>query len=147
MKKIMITLAMMVTVGTMSAFAGDNNVTPKVSDAFNNDFNNVSEVEWSAGNDYYLASFVFNGNHVFAFYNTDGNLLGLTRYITSTDLPMSLQRSLKKNYSDYWISDLFEVSNNDGTNYFITLENADSKIILKAGANSDWRNFKKMTKV
>jgi uncharacterized protein YxeA len=146
MKKMMITLAMIVTIGSMSAFAREENVSEKVLIAFSNDFNSVKEVEWTAGSNYYRAAFTFNGNHVFAFYNADGDLLGLTRYISSLDLPMYLQSGLKKSYSDYWISDLFEVANNDGTNYYITLENADSKIVLKATGGSDWKTYKKIRK-
>lgn len=146
MKKILLSIAMFVTLGTMSAFADSANVNPKVLTAFNNDFNNAKEVEWSTGVNYFKAAFTFNGNHVFAFYTTDGELLGLTRYISSLDLPMNLQRDLKKNYSDYWISDLFEVANNNGTSYYITLEMADTKITLKASGNSDWRSYNKVRK-
>ncbi len=146
MKKVLLSLAMFITLGTMSAFADSADVSPKVLDAFKNDFNGAKEVAWSAGVNYYRAAFTFNGNHVFAFYNTSGELLGLTRYISSLDLPMNLQRSLKKNYSDYWISDLFEVANNDGTSYFITVENADTKIVLKASGNSDWKNYNRVRK-
>ncbi|HYM93316.1 MAG TPA: hypothetical protein VET23_04200, partial [Chitinophagaceae bacterium] len=109
-------------------------------------FTSVKEVEWTAGTNYYRAAFTFNGKHVFAFYTTEGKLLGLTRYISSLDLPISLQTSLKKNYSDYWISDLFEVANNDGTNYYITIEDADSRIVLKATGNSNWKTYKKIRK-
>lgn len=147
MKKILLSLAMFVTIGTMSAFADSADVSPKVLNAFNNDFNSAKQVEWSVGVNYYRAAFTFNGNHVFAFYNTDGELLGLTRYISSLDLPMNLQMGLKKNYSDYWISDLFEVANNNGTSYYITLENADTKIVLKANGNSDWKTHNKVRKV
>jgi hypothetical protein len=146
MKKILLSLAMFVTIGTMSAFADSANVSPKVLTAFSNDFNSAKEVEWTVGSNFYRAAFTFNGNHVFAFYNTDGDLLGLTRYISSLDLPMNLQMGLKKNYSDYWISDLFEVANNNGTSYYITLENADTKIMLKATGNSDWRTYNKVRK-
>src|SRR5574338_638099 len=146
MKKIFLSLAMFVTLGTMSAFADSSDVSPKVLTAFNNDFNSAKEVEWSVGSNFYRAAFTFNGNHVFAFYDTDGKLLGLTRYISSLNLPMNLQRDLKKNYSDYWISDLFEVANNNGTSYYITLENADTKIVLKANANSDWNTYNKVRK-
>lgn len=142
----MITLALTLTIGTMSAFAGNENVSPKVLDAFSNDFTTAKEVEWTAGTNFYKAAFTFNEKHVFAFYNTDGELLGLTRYISSLDLPMNLQSSLKKDYSDYWISDLFEVANNNGTNYYITVETADTQIILKAAGDGDWKSYKKVRK-
>jgi len=147
MKKIMITLALIVAVGTMSSFAGKENINPKVLNAFSNDFNSVKSVEWTEGNDYYKAAFTFNGKHVFAFYNLEGELLGISRYLSSPDLPLKLQSDLKKYYSDYWITDLFEVANNDGTSYYITLENADTKIVLKTSDENTWKKYKKTSKI
>ena len=43
-----------------------------------------------------------------------------------------LQGEVKNKYSDYWISELIEVSNNDGTAYYATVENADTRLVLKA---------------
>ena len=143
----MITLALIVAVVTMSAFAGKENVSPKVLNAFKNDFNSVKSVEWTTGNDYYRAAFTFNGKHVFAFYSTDGEMLGISCYITSLDLPLILQNDLKKNYSDYWITDLFEVANNNGTSYYITLENADTKLMLKTIDSNIWTKYKKISKL
>ena len=71
--------------------------------------------------------------------------MAMTRNISSLDLPMTLQTSLKK-YTGYWISDLFEISNNDGTNYYITMENAGSKIVLKSNSGGNWNVFKKSVK-
>ena len=42
-------------------------------------------------------------------------------------------------------SDLFEAAKNDATNYYITLENADTKIILKSSGNS-WDIYTKSKK-
>jgi hypothetical protein len=144
MKKMI--LAIGLTLCMSFAFAGKEDVSPKVLNAFNNDFSTAKEVEWSIGSDYFKAAFTFNGNHVFAFYNRDGELLALTRYISSLDLPINLQKELKKNYKDYWISDLFEVANTEGTSYYITLENAEKKIVLKAPNGDNWTTFKKISK-
>jgi hypothetical protein len=144
MKKIMITLA--ITFSTIGAFAGEEKVAPKVLDAFNTEFSTAKEVEWTVASDYYMATFTYNDGHVFAYYNTDGDLLGLTRYISINALSMNLQSSLKKNYSDFWVSDLFEVAKNGGTDYYITLENADKKIVLLADSGKDWEVFKKVRK-
>jgi hypothetical protein len=144
MKKIIITLA--VALSTLSSFAGEENVNTRVLNSFNSEFASAKEVTWTAGNNYYKAAFVFNSQHVFAFYNTDGELLGLTRYISSLDLPMNLQSDLRKGYGNYWISDLFEVSNNEGASYYITMENADTRIVLKSTFGSDWSVYQKITK-
>jgi hypothetical protein len=60
-------------------------------------------------------------------------------------LPISLQTSLKKQCGDLWISDLFEVANDQGTSYYVTLENADTKIVLKS-SGSDWTTYQKQRK-
>lgn len=144
MKKIIITLA--VALSTLCSFAGEVKVNSRVLDAFKSEFASAKEVTWTAGNNFYKAAFVYNEQYVFAFYSTAGELLGMTRYISSLDLPMSLQNGLKKGYSNYWISDLFEVSNNDGTAYYITLEDADSKIVLKSDGVATWSVYQKTTK-
>ena len=144
MKKMIMTLV--IAVSTISAFAGEEAVAAKVLNAFKSEFNTAKEVEWTVSNDYYMAAFTYNDKHISAYYSADGELLGLTRYISTDYLPLNLQSNLKKNYSDYWISDLFEVAKNGETSYYLTLENADTKIVLKAQAGSDWSSYKKVKK-
>ena len=144
MKKIIIMLA--VTISSLAAFAGEENVNKKVLNAFSQEFAGAKDVKWTTNETFYKASFVFNGQYVYAFYQLDGELLAMTRNISSLDLPISLQTSLKKGYDGYWISDLFEISNNEGTKYYITMENADSKLVLKSTNAGDWTSFKKSAK-
>jgi|SRR5688572_6200742 len=143
MKKIIIMLA--ITISSLAVFAGEENVNKKVLNAFSQEFAGAKDVKWTAYETYYKASFVFNSQFVYAFYKLDGEMVAMTRNISSLDLPMTLQASLKK-YTGYWISDLFEISNNDGTNYYITMENAGSKIILKSNSGGNWNVFKKSAK-
>ena len=144
MKKIIITLA--VALSTIGSFAREVKVNSKVLDAFTTEFAAAKDVTWTEGNDFYKAAFVYNEQHLFAFYSTEGELMGLTRYISSLNLPVNLQAGLKKGYSNYWISDLFEVSNNEGTGYYITLENADATIVLKSTGGNNWSVYKKTIK-
>jgi len=144
MKSLIITLA--IALSSLSSNAGEVNVSAKVLDAFNTQFNTAKEVTWTSGSNFYKAAFLFNGQHVFAFYNLDGELLGLTRYLSSLDLPMALQADLKKDYANFWIADLFEVSNDEGTHYYITVENANETRILKSDSNNDWKVYQKLTK-
>ncbi len=143
MKKMILTLA--IAISTLSTFANDENVNQQVLDAFKTEFSTAKEIEWSVGSNYYKATFNYNGKYVFAFYNETGELLGLTRFISPDNLPLTLQNSLKKSYESYWVSDLFEASKNESTNYYITLENADTKIVLKSSGNS-WDTYSKIKK-
>jgi hypothetical protein len=57
-----------------------------------------------------------------------------------------LQTELKKDHANEWITELFEMSHDNGTDYYITLENADNKTILKSSNNSTWSVYKKLRK-
>ena len=144
MKKMILTLA--IAMSTLCSFAREVEVNSRVLNAFRQEFTGAKEVSWTAGSNYYRVMFVYNDQYVSAFYTQEGELMAVTRYISSLDLPISLQSNLKKNYNDYWISDLFEVSNNDGTSYYITLEDADMKIVLKSDGTAGWSIYQKTTK-
>lgn len=144
MKKIILTLA--IAVSSIASFASEKNVTSEVLSAFNKEFTQAKEVEWTKGNNYFKATFILNDKHIAAFYNNEGELMGLTRNISSLDLPINLQTNLKKNYDGYWITDLFEVSNNEGTNYYIRLQKADATVVLESTLGSKWTVYKKATK-
>lgn len=145
MKKMMMTLAAILTL-SLGVFAADENVNSQVLDAFKKDFANATEVNWTSGADYYKASFHMNGRKIYAYYSTEGDLMGLTRYISSADLPLMLQTNLKKEYGDYWITDLFEVAKEEGTSYYVTVEDADHKVVLKSTEGGNWKVFRKSNK-
>ena len=145
MKKILLTLA--IAVSSLASFANNpTDVNPAVLNAFNSDFAKAQNVEWVAGEHYYKAGFVINEKYLFAYYSAEGKLLGITRHIIADELPINLQLSLKKNYSNYWISDLFEMAKNDNSTYYITLENADGKLVLKSSGGS-WEVYDRVKKV
>lgn len=143
MKKIITTLV--IAFSSLFALASDGNVNQKVLNAFKTEFATATEVEWSVGTDYFKATFNYNGKYVFAYYDEEGEMLGMTRYLSPLDLPLTLQTNLKKNYEGFWVSDLFEAAKNENTNYYITLESADSKIVLKSSGNS-WNVYSKTRK-
>jgi hypothetical protein len=144
MKKMILTLA--IAISSLAVFAGEAEVNRKVLNAFKTEFATATEVRWAISSDYYTASFIYNEKYVFAFYDLDGGLLGVTRYMSTAELPLNLQMDLKKNINGYWVSDLFEVAKNGTTSYYITLENANTKLILKSTGGSDWSEYKSAKK-
>jgi hypothetical protein len=140
MKKMILMMA--VAISSIASLAAETEeVNPRVLMAFKNEFTQAKNVEWLAGINYYRAAFLFNDKYVFAFYSTEGELMGITSYISPDDLPVSLQVSLKRDFEGYWVSDLFEMSKNDDTSYFITIENAEAKMILKSSGGK-WEKHK-----
>jgi predicted dehydrogenase len=122
-------------------------VSPKVLASFKSEFSNATDVQWETGSNYFRASFIMNEQNVFAYYDLEGHLLSIARYISSFQLPVNLFSNLKNNYDTYWISDLFEVSNSEGLHYYVTLETADTKLVLRSSNGGDWSQYNKSKKI
>jgi hypothetical protein len=137
MKKTLIMLAVMITLATR-VFAGDEKINPAVENAFKSKFPGAVEVEWLAGPTYYKATFTYNDTKLFAIFSDDATLMGIARNISSPQLPYFLQTKLRKSFAHYWISDLYEMSNGEGFAYYVTLEDADNKVVLESKEGRDW---------
>ena len=146
MKKMMITLALALTLGASYAFAGETNVTEEVLTAFKHDFSNAQKVKWTSAENYFKAEFSYNGQMIAAYYTLDGDMMAVVRNISTLQLPINLQKNYKKNFEGYWVADLFEVASSEGTSYYLTLENADGKVVLKSVDSSSWNVFEKNKK-
>jgi hypothetical protein len=146
MKKILLVLGLVATMGVCSAYPSER-VSQKVLASFKTEFTNAKDVEWDTGSNYFRATFTMNDQRVFAFYNVEGELLSVARYISSIQLPINLFSDLKNNYSKYWISDLFEVSNSEGLHYYVTLETADSKLVMHSVNGGSWSTYRKNKKI
>jgi len=146
MKKIFLILGLVATVSFCSAYPSEK-VSPKVLSTFKTEFSNAENVEWETGANYFRAAFTLNEQRIFAYYNPQGDLISVGRYISSIQLPINLFSNLKNNYSKYWISDLFEVNSNEGLHYYVTLETADSKLILVSSNGGGWSTYGKSKKI
>jgi hypothetical protein len=146
MKKIMLMLAMVLTISTSFAFTGEETINKQALHAFKTEFAGATDIAWTVSNDYYKVTFTMNEQKLFAYYNKAGEFMAATRYLSSFHLPLNLQSSLKKSYSNYWISDLFELASNDGSDYYVTLETADVKIVLRSPDGSNWSMYQKIQK-
>ncbi len=147
MKKIFLSLAAVALMG-ISAFANGNDelVSQKTLAAFKSDFSNATHTTWEQKDGFIKATFSFNGQVLCAYYDNDGFLKAVVRNIISDQLPLNLLSSLKKDYADYWITDLFEISADNETTYYVTVENAGKKIVLKSDGASYWNVFSKEKK-
>jgi hypothetical protein len=145
MKPLLIALTLLASIFTQPLFATNRDVTPSVIKSFQSTFSTATDVAWTAGDHMYKARFVLNAQVVTAYYNFDGHLMAVTRHITSHQLPLTLQTTLKKGADGAWISELFELSNDEGTSYYVTLETADSKVVMKSSGQS-WSQYSKSKK-
>ncbi len=71
--------------------------------------------------------FILYGHRVEAYYNTNDELDGFARGILFTELPVVVTMSFKKRFAGDDFLDILEVSNTEGTYYFITVETQQNK--------------------
>jgi hypothetical protein len=132
--------------GVSNAYPSEK-VSPKVLASFKSEFSSAKNVEWETGSNYFRATFSMNEQRIFAYYTVDGELMSVARYISSIQLPINLFSNLKNDYSKYWISDLFEVSNSEGLHYYVTLETADTKLMMRSSNGGSWSTYSKNKKI
>jgi hypothetical protein len=107
-------------------------------------FSRASDINWVKGAGFYKASFRQEGLYLQAYYATDGHFIGLARNLSFYQLPLVLQRNIRQVYAGYWISDVREFISQQGTDYYITFENATEQIILKNSGNNQWDILQKI---
>jgi hypothetical protein len=146
MKKIFLSIATMLMMGTGVFAANNDNVNQQAIRSFKKDFASASNIVWEQKEGFAKATFSLNGQVLFAYYDNNGDLTAVVRNITTEQLPINLLTSLKKEYGDCWITDLFEVASGDQTNYYVTLENSDKKIVLRSAGVDSWEVYSKEKK-
>ena len=125
MKKRILLLSIVLVGLTASSFAADAPAISKnVVSSFHKQFSDAREIKWEKASNFVKAQFTINNKVLFAYFNNNGELIAVTRFISSDNLPVEIFTSLKKLTTSFWISDLFEIQTESGTEYYATIENA-----------------------
>ncbi|MEP7278969.1 MAG: hypothetical protein ABI813_10025 [Bacteroidota bacterium] len=147
MKKIILSLsiaAILLSSFTIAQAAGKDPNTI-VKQAFNKEFIQVKDVEWTTVNEsgVYQAKFIFNNEPLQAFFAEDGQFLGTTRQLSKSQLPIIVVTALEKQYPDMHVATIFEFSKKEGTDYYITVTGTKSAMMLKASGSGELSIYKK----
>jgi hypothetical protein len=146
MKKIVLMLAVIAIELGSTAFAGEIKVDKRVKRAFEKEFAGAVDVKWSTFETYIKVDFSLNDVPLIACYSAEGEKLAVIRNIQFSLLPLVLQFDQKKRFRDYWTSQLFELVNEEGTHYHLTVENTNEKIQLVSHESSEWEVIRKEEK-
>ncbi|MGZ5254769.1 MAG: hypothetical protein ACXWV4_10510 [Flavitalea sp.] len=147
MKKSILTIVTVVVLGIGNLFANSTeNVSSKALKQFEKEFVHATNANWEANKNYYKVTFENIGQTITVYYAGDGTKLATSRNILSNQLPIKLQVDLKKIQKENWISDLFEFYSEEESGYYITLENADEKLIYRSLDAAGWELYSKQVK-
>ncbi len=138
MKKTALITALILLTAVTGSFANDGGVTRAVNANFVKEFKSARDVRWQSQKDYAIASFNMAGQILSAYYTYDGHLVAVLHHIPVDHLPIFLINEIKKNYSEYWVTELFEAVADGDSHYYITLENGDETMKLKSVGSTYW---------
>ena len=141
MKRLFVTLAVIAVLMTGSSFAADG-ISKAVPQSFFTTFNGASKISTDQINGMTRVSFIMDEQQHYAYYNTSGELVVVSKQISFDDLPKALRADYKKSYSNYFIADVLEFSNEDGREYYIVLNDGAVKLVMKSASNK-WKVFEK----
>ncbi|HYH14542.1 MAG TPA: hypothetical protein VD794_04955 [Flavisolibacter sp.] len=146
MKHLLIAFVIAATSILNPANASDKSTSPEALASFQSTYSNATDVSWVNIGELYKVTFTLDGKAATAFYNTTGSLVAVTKNLSSMELPSALKASLKKEMKDGYISDLFMMSSEQGLVYYVTFENADTKLVMKSTNGKKWTVFQKTAK-
>jgi len=145
MKKIVVTLLALLTIGITVTLAGPaTNVDPKILSAFRKEFSFAKNVKWEEEGNLARVIFLLNDQGITAWYNSDAELVTTARNILYNQLPISVMRSLDKEYSGADILGITEISRNEETYYQIRADKRGKKLLLKANPSGNIIVLKKI---
>ncbi len=142
MKKLLLAALIVVAAGS-SAFALDETkVGFKVKNNFEVQFEGATNAVWTTKDDYLKVSFTLADENVEAFFSVDGEMMGMSRNVDLKKLPLNAIQTIKKKYAAFKVTDAIEFDQEGEKNYYVMLENADHKQILKVSLYGDVSLFK-----
>lgn len=122
---------------TQTVSAADDKVSPRLSQALVKEFSGAKAIHWQAfkGRDIYQASFILNHQRLFAYFNGEGELISVGRYVDLNALPILVSKSIADRFGDFEVKEVVEYTRDGSTQYALVLEN--SKKTIMANAYSD----------
>ena len=143
MKQVILILSI-VTLSLTKSFAADP-VSTFLEKTFNSKFSNAKEVSWSQANGYSIAAFTLDGKRKYAYYNQAAELVVVAEGITLQQLSEDQRANLEENFSGYSVKEAYKMKNDEGTRYYIVVEN-EKEIIILNSVSADWDVVKKTKK-
>jgi len=145
MKKTFVTLLVSLTISITSVFGtGKTAVDPKILSAFQKEFSFAKNVKWEEEGNLTRVNFSLNDQGIVAWYNSNGELITTARNILYHQLPISVMRSLDKEYAGAGIFGIVEISRNEETWYQVQADSKGKKFLLKAMPSGNITVLKKI---
>jgi hypothetical protein len=145
MKRLTFT-ALLLGIFTVTAVANPPEVSEKVLKIFNETYTTAVEVKWYSYEQYYEATFKQNEIPVTVRYDTEGTILSSKRYYNEQQLNPFIAGKLKAKYAGKTIFGVTERTSENGTEYYVVLEDEKFWWNVKADAGGVVESAEKIKK-
>jgi len=144
MKNLIVSLAVVLAAGVTPSLAHGTDTDPRAKKIFAQQFAGAQHVKWSSLEDGYLrVTFVLNGVSAESFFDKDAELLGTVRNLFYSQLPLVVIQSLDNRFGGSTVIEVKEVTNIDGTNYKVVLEQKDKKYSVRLNSLGEITDLQK----
>ena len=145
MKKIIVTFLVFLVFGTTFSFANsDPDVDPMIVKAFQKEFSFAENVKWEKTGELAKVSFSINDQGFYAWYNANAELVTTARNMLYMQLPLSVIKTLNRDYSQAELSGIVEFTKNGETFYHINANRNKKKYLLKATIDGNITQVKRL---
>jgi hypothetical protein len=146
MKKLFLSLSLILTVAGTVLANDKTNVNELVEAAFKKEFPGANLIEWNKPGVFYKATFMLWDHRTEAYFTEDGQLQGSMRSLFYNQLPLAVMTSIDKRFEGADILDVNEINSTEGTTYSLLLEMNNKKYRVKADASAGITEVKKLKK-
>jgi hypothetical protein len=140
MKHLFIAFSFMACLFATTSFANDTKTNPVILQSFYQTFTGATNVSATEVDGMTRISFTIDEETRYAYYNVSGDLLVVTKQLSISQLPKALQADLKKNYGSFFVSDVYEFTTDEKTEYYVVLDNGGDHLVLSS-VSSKWKIF------
>jgi len=137
-------LAFLIIISTAVTASERADVDPKILSAFQKEFSFAKNVKWEVKGNLTQVNFLINDQGVMAWYNSDAELVTTARNILYNQLPISVTRTLEKEYAGANLFGITEINRNNETYYQIRADEKNKKYLLKASSSGNIIVLKKI---
>ena len=146
MKKILVALSLLLTVGMTSAFANEPKVNTSVLASFEKEFSFVKDAKWTVSDEFSKAVFILSDRRIEAYFSNEGEYLGSARDLIFNQLPMAVINAMNKRFGDIGVYEIVERSTNGETLYYMTVDYANKILRIEATPSGSVSIIKKVRK-
>lgn len=138
MKKTIIVLSFFLTATIALASSGDErNDNEQLNKAFQKEFAGAQLLHWANAGDFKKATFLLGGRRAEAYFTILGEVVGSIRDLFFDQLPLNVMKSVDSRFAAAIVQDVKEISNQEGTQYKLTLEQGKKKYRVTVNASGE----------